>query len=36
MIDHKGDVLYVGKANSLKSRVGSYARGRPIRTASRG
>src|SRR5215213_3039375 len=27
MLDHMGDVLYVGKAKSLKARVGSYARG---------
>ncbi|MBL0404347.1 excinuclease ABC subunit UvrC [Microvirga aerilata] len=27
MFDGKGDVLYIGKAKSLKNRVGSYARG---------
>jgi excinuclease ABC subunit C len=29
MIDAKGDVLYVGKAKSLKARVAAYARGQP-------
>ena len=29
MLDVKGDVLYIGKAKSLKARVASYARGQP-------
>ena len=34
MLDEKGDVVYVGKAKSLKARVTNYTRPKPIRCAS--